>query len=248
LENTRGEDELNSSSPLLVFVGNTIFQKGNIMSNVTKQFVLAGHSIFTIEIPEDYRAKNNLKPHYTFRVDYKAAEGKWKETWFVKYLTGSDNTRDYSYLGLLSIESGQVRTTAKSKLNDNSLVVKLLNRTLALIWADDITPMTEKGFGLHHEGRCGKCGRVLTTPTSISLGFGPECWDNMNGGNYPHLAVQGQFEDQTGQEAEDSEADIAERQAVRDAYLHLSAKTEFTAKFNEAMADVLKNTNMPMNQ
>ena len=207
------------------------------MSNVTKQFVLAGRSIFTIEIPEGYRAEHNLKPHYTFRVDHKAPEGKWKETWFVKYLTGSDNTRDYSYLGLLNVENGQVRTTAKSKLNDNNLVVKLLNRTLALIWAGDVNPMTEKGFGLHHEGRCGKCGRVLTTPESVQRGIGPECWINMNGGHYPHLAVKGEFEDQGRQEmeaedreeqrAEDGEyeADIAEREAVRNAYLHLSNGT-----------------------
>lgn len=195
------------------------------MSNVTKQFVLAGRSIFTIEIPEDYRAKHDLKPHYTFRVDHKAPEGKWKETWFVKYLTGSDNTRDYSYLGLLNVENVQVRTTAKSKLNDNNLVVKLLNRTLALIWAGDVNPMTEKGFGLHHEGRCGKCGRVLTTPTSISLGIGPECLVNLNGGHYPHISVKGRFSDQVQSDEDvdgEHEADIAERQAVRDVYLQLT--------------------------
>jgi hypothetical protein len=26
-----------------------------------------------------------------------------------------------------------------------------------------------------HEGRCGKCGRKLTTPESVTAGFGPEC-------------------------------------------------------------------------
>jgi len=145
-----------------------------------KQFVLAGRSIFTIEIAEDYRAKHDLKPHYTFRVDHKAPEGKWKETWFVKYLTGSDNTRDYSYVGTLNAENGQVRTTAKSNLNDNSIVFKLLTHTLALIWGNDVTPMTDKGFGLHHEGRCGKCGKLLTTPSSIAIGVGPECLIRLN--------------------------------------------------------------------
>lgn len=168
------------------------------MSNVTKQFVLAGRSIFTIEISEEFQVKHNLKPHYTFRVDHKAPEGKFKEAWFVKYLTGPDNTRDYSYLGLLNVENGQVQTTAKSNLNDNDLIMRLLNRTLALIWTNDVTPMIEKGFGLHHEGRCGKCGRVLTTSESVQRGIGPECWINMNGGNYPHLSVKGNFEDSSG--------------------------------------------------
>jgi hypothetical protein len=190
------------------------------MSNVTKQFVLAGRSIFTIELPEDYRAKHDLKPHYTFRVDHKAADGKWQETWFVKFLTGSDNVRDYSYLGLLNVENGQVRITAKSKLGENNLVVKLLNRTLALIWASDINPMLEKGFGLHHEGRCGKCGRVLTTPESVERGIGPECWINMNGGHYPNLSVKGVFEDQV------PNPDIAELEKVRDTYLNLSSGTK----------------------
>lgn len=26
-----------------------------------------------------------------------------------------------------------------------------------------------------HEGKCGKCGRVLTAPESLASGFGPEC-------------------------------------------------------------------------
>jgi hypothetical protein len=28
---------------------------------------------------------------------------------------------------------------------------------------------------VHHEGRCGRCGRALTVPESIESGFGPEC-------------------------------------------------------------------------
>ena len=163
------------------------------MSNVTKQFVLAGRSIFTVELADDYRLKHNLKPHYTFRVDHKAANGKWKEAWFVKYLTGSDNTRDYSYVGTLDVEHGKVWTSAKSKLQDNSLILKLLNRTLEVIWNGDISPMIDKGFRLHHEGRCGKCARLLTTPESVERGIGPECWSNLNGGSYPHLSVKGEL-------------------------------------------------------
>jgi hypothetical protein len=160
--------------------------------NVTKQFVLAGKAIFTVELAKDFRTKHNLKPHYTFRVDHTFAQGPYPESWFVKFLTGSDNTKDYSYLGMLDSVTGHVRTTAKSKLQQEHLVVQLLNRVLFLIWQGDVTPMTSKGFGLHHEGRCGKCGKLLATPESVERGIGPECWTKMNGGNYPQFAKKAQ--------------------------------------------------------
>lgn len=143
-------------------------------SNVTKQFVLAGKSIFTIELEKDYQLKNDLKPHYTFKIN-----SKDDKVWFVSYLTGPENTRDYSYIGILNVDTGSVRTTAKSRLREDSLILKLLTRTLALIWGGDVSPMLEKGFGLHHEGRCGKCGRLLTTPASCEIGIGPECLGRM---------------------------------------------------------------------
>jgi hypothetical protein len=36
--------------------------------------------------------------------------------------------------------------------------------------------LTEKGVSLLHEGMCCRCGRPLTHPESIEIGFGPECW------------------------------------------------------------------------
>jgi hypothetical protein len=199
------------------------------MSSVTKQFILAGKATFTIEVPESFRTEKpdlELKPHYTFRVEHKAANGQYKEAWFAKLLTGPDNTRNYSYVGILNVDNGQVRTTAKSKLSSDSIVLKLLNRTLALVWAGDIGPMEAQGFALHHEGRCGKCGRLLTTPTSVEIGIGPECLIQMNGGHYPHLPVKGELPtgEDSGEDEPDGEyeADIAERQAVAEAYRRLA--------------------------
>jgi hypothetical protein len=196
------------------------------MSSVTKQFVLAGKSTFTVEVPDSFRTEKpdlELKPHYTFRVEHKAAEGKYKEAWFAKLLTGPDNTRNYSYIGMLDAEAGVVRTTAKSKVAKDSIVIKLLNRTLALVWAGDIAPMEAQGFKLHHEGRCGKCNRPLTTPESVERGIGPECWTQMNGGNYPNLSIRGELEESSPEDQDgEYEADIAERQAVAEAYRRLA--------------------------
>jgi predicted metal-dependent hydrolase len=37
------------------------------------------------------------------------------------------------------------------------------------------------GFNVHHEGKCGRCGRLLTVPSSIESGIGPECSKIMRG-------------------------------------------------------------------
>jgi hypothetical protein len=31
-----------------------------------------------------------------------------------------------------------------------------------------------------HEGKCGKCGRTLTVPSSIESGIGPECMKSLS--------------------------------------------------------------------
>ncbi len=142
---------------------------------ISKEFVLAGKSIFTLEIPDSFRNDHCTKPHYTFRVQKKAANEQYPETYFVQILSGTDNTYNYSYLGILNKETGEVFTTTKSKFDKESWVVKLLNRSLARVWDGDSEVLEQFGFKLHHEGRCGRCGRVLTVPESCATGIGPEC-------------------------------------------------------------------------
>lgn len=163
--------------------------------SVSKEFVLAGRAIFTIELNAEYAAKVNLKPHYTFSVRHKKAHGSFPEKWFVKLRTGRE-TSDYSYLGVINPSNGSIRTTDKSFLKSDHLILKLFNRTMELVWQNDISVMLEKGFNLHHEGRCGRCGRSLTTPASISSGFGPDCLKAI-GGAFPNISTPGHFVDLT---------------------------------------------------
>jgi hypothetical protein len=147
---------------------------------VTKEFLLAGRAIFTLELDEKWRHNEkigplDLKPHYTFRVEFKKGDDKWPDKYFVKILSGPENTRDYSYLGVLDKEKGEVRTTAKSTLRDDNMVVMLLNHTLARVWKDDVATIEKANFHVHHVGKCGRCGRPLTTPESVKRGIGPEC-------------------------------------------------------------------------
>jgi hypothetical protein len=118
---------------------------------------------------------------YTFKIR-KPEEG---DAYFVSLLTGSDNQADYSYVGMLakqyvgSRNDGSrmlmFRLTKKSKLNEESAPVKAFRWVFGALVASAMPPGTE----IWHEGKCGRCGRALTVPSSLASGFGPECSQKM---------------------------------------------------------------------
>lgn len=134
---------------------------------VTREFILAGDAIFTVETPDG--------KHYTYRIEKIEATDRWPTVWFAKMLTGPDNDGDYSYVGKLCDFTGQVRVTAKSVLPADAYPIRLLNRVLCRVWGDDHAAIERAGFKVFHEGRCGRCARRLTTPESVTRGIGPEC-------------------------------------------------------------------------
>ena len=137
---------------------------------LTKDFITAGRAIFTVESKTGER--------YTYRVSHKEGDGGWPDAWFVSLLTGPCNEADYTYLGMLDPATGGVRLTKASKYTDDTVPVKVVRWALGLVWADRELP---PGYALHHEGRCGRCGRTLTVPESIESGIGPECAKIMAG-------------------------------------------------------------------
>jgi hypothetical protein len=150
---------------------------------ITKQFVLAGDAIFTVEPPETFKAAmaqvgREFHDHYTYRVekvDFDGPPTQNNSMYFVKALTGPDNTRDYVYLGVLVPSSGYVRLTRKSAFPETATRVQVVRRVLARIFAGEEAVIEEAGWSVHHEGRCGRCGRLLTVPQSVESGIGPEC-------------------------------------------------------------------------
>jgi hypothetical protein len=136
-----------------------------------KQFVLSGKAIFTVH--------NNKGEHYTYRVFKTDEKGTWGVKWFVSLLTGPNNMVDYQYIGTLDSMTGTVRSTRASVIAADSLPMKVINWALCrIVWQNKIDKLPE-GYGIKHEGRCGRCGRVLTTPQSIEYGIGPECLGKM---------------------------------------------------------------------
>lgn len=131
---------------------------------INRQFVLAGKAIFTVS--------NDKGNRYTFRVKHSEGNDRFPPAWFLSLLTGRDNENDYTYLGMIDAEMGTIRLTAKSGFAKDTLPVKVAEFALRIIWGRQALP---DGYAIHHEGHCGRCGRLLTVPKSVESGFGPEC-------------------------------------------------------------------------
>lgn len=142
---------------------------------IDKSFVLAGRAVFTLELPVGYAEEQRLPSHYTFKVVRRDATDRWPESWFVSLLTGPDNEHDFTYMGLLNPKECYVRLTKASIYTEKSMPYRLLSRCFQRIWANEQEKMQQAGFYLHHEGKCGRCGRTLTVPESVETGIGPEC-------------------------------------------------------------------------
>lgn len=131
---------------------------------IDQAFVTAGKAIFTVS--------NAQGEHYTYKVTHKEANGNNREAWFASVLTGPDNTADYTYLGMVDPADGNVRLTKSSRYTDDSQPVRVVRWALRLVWNQKNPP---EGYAVQHNGRCGRCGRLLTVPESIDTGIGPEC-------------------------------------------------------------------------
>lgn len=126
-----------------------------------KRFLSAGFAIFTVE--------NNKGQHYTFRI----AKGREDNSpFFAGVLTGSDNTRSYTYIGLFSPETLEIRLTKKSRYTDDTIPVKVLRWVMEIFNGKRELPL---GYAIHHLGYCCRCGRPLSTPESVKNGIGPIC-------------------------------------------------------------------------
>lgn len=122
-----------------------------------KSFMLAGNATVTFQNTETGN-----------RFTFKIRKPNKNTPHFVKVLTGSNNEEDYTFLGTI-FESENYRHGRRSRINKEAQSAKVFN----WVWShlDNLPQQIE----IHHEGRCGRCGRKLTVPESIESGFGPEC-------------------------------------------------------------------------
>ena len=149
-----------------------------------RAFLFAGNARFTLR-----SAKTGMRYTYRVAVNKKdlADPGKKADpAYFVSLLRGSDNEHDYKYIGCMHGTRFFITTASRLPRTSPSVV--------ALVWfldamaqqkdvlADKLSALdggTSSGvvakLEFWHEGRCARCGRVLTVPESVASGWGPEC-------------------------------------------------------------------------
>jgi uncharacterized protein DUF6011 len=138
-----------------------------------KAFALAGNAIITLQ-------SLRSGTHFTYKVvapnpEKQALKGYAPEAvWFVKLLTsGSADEGEFTYIGMIKPGQGFFLTRA-SRMRPESPCVKAFR---FFFESEELHPE----LVIHHEGRCGRCGRTLTVPESIERGIGPECAEKMGG-------------------------------------------------------------------
>jgi Family of unknown function (DUF6011) len=123
-------------------------------SDVLK-FMFAGKSTFTVL---------NTKSDNRFTFNIKLS--KDGNLFFVKVLSGPDS---YTYIG--TCINGHFKHSKKSVISSDAQSVKVFDYIINKLKTNTLQDFIE----IWHEGKCGKCGRLLTVPSSIETGLGPEC-------------------------------------------------------------------------
>lgn len=124
-----------------------------------RTFALAGNATLTLVSKETGN-------RFTFKIRQKDETTPH----FVKLLTGSDNESDYQFLGSI-FDGHKYRHGKRSRIGEDAPSAK----AFAWFWDQVEQGRLSDKLEVWHEGRCGKCGRKLTVPSSIESGIGPIC-------------------------------------------------------------------------
>ena len=108
------------------------------------------------------------------RFTYKLKASDDGAVTFVSLLNGPDNEGSFRYLGY--IRRGVYIHGKRSKIGATAPAAKAFDWT----YRNLVRGVMPNGLAIWHEGKCGRCGRKLTVPESISSGFGPECIQHLH--------------------------------------------------------------------
>lgn len=125
------------------------------------RFILAGHATFTL-------TSERTGVRFTYKIRAKEVTAG-QTLHFVSVLTGSDNESDYTFLGTI-FGGATFKHSAKSHIGKDAPSAKAFTWCFPRIMSRSLVEAA-----VHHEGKCGRCGRKLTVPHSIEIGLGPEC-------------------------------------------------------------------------
>ncbi|UCC74355.1 MAG: hypothetical protein JSV86_07295 [Gemmatimonadota bacterium] len=128
-------------------------------------FLVSGNATFTA-------TNTQTGNRFTYRV-------RQKDTlYFVAVLTGPDNIADYTFLGTIfpprSAGSDPLRGLAYYH-GKRSSISPDAQSARAFEWLFRWRYTLPEFIEIDPMGRCGRCGRSLTTPESVRTGLGPIC-------------------------------------------------------------------------
>lgn len=148
----------------------SLMEKENVLkAEKVLPFLLAGNALVTFK-------SNKTGDHFTYQINQpKVQRDEENPVYFVKVRSGH-NSR-WIDLGMIfknpvptfRLKKGcEYKSTAKSVLAFDFLIRQLNKGFEGFKTLDTLTT-------IYHAGLCGKCGRTLTNPESISVGLGPIC-------------------------------------------------------------------------
>ena len=119
-------------------------------------FIFAGNATFTL-----VSVKTQVR--YTYKLQ-KSDDGR---VFFVRVLTGPENTTDFRYAGFFPADKRTSIVRGAKGMDPSAPSLKALAWYLAHVGSPHVE--------VWHQGTCGRCGRALTVPESIASGIGPVC-------------------------------------------------------------------------
>jgi hypothetical protein len=137
--------------------------KGRLKTpKAAQNFILAGNATITLR-----SKKTGVR--FTYKINRSQKEGDDRH--FVKVLSGPDNNADYVFMGTI-FESDRYR---HDKQERNIRRDAPSAKAFAFFY-DQLSGLSfNEALEVWHEGRCCRCGRKLTVPSSVESGLGPEC-------------------------------------------------------------------------
>jgi hypothetical protein len=143
--------------------------RGRLLTNAeVEKFCLAGNATITVVY-----VKTGAR--YTYRIKKPDDFKQERPIWFVSVLKGSDNDRDFGYIGQIKLVGGNYVYERGKKCWHTWFPA---SDGFSWTWKQVIFRVEKEvhpSVEIWHEGRCGRCGRKLTVPESVSSGYGPEC-------------------------------------------------------------------------
>lgn len=141
------------------------YRAGFIAQDKAFKFMLAGKSEFIL-----HSTKTN--GDFKFKLDKK--DSKYNAGEFV-YFVFLKMGRTDQYAGVMRFNPNSSEFEFKEKdggpVKANSIEIRSLMFVINKLYREEAVQYLE----VYHVGKCGKCGKKLTTPESILTGLGPSC-------------------------------------------------------------------------